>query len=210
MQNTKARLTLFPHGPSSPETQPKLRELLFYCGADLNRIIDPHLHTLDRFVKFVSRSRFDDLADEEGVSAPIMVLTKTEPVLHRIVLDTSLLVRELPATDKSLWVVYFTEKVKEPFFEDELRSLGEFSQALEDQVPSLDQALIWKDKRTQRRYLILTPDTTNMKTVEWRVRLLALPQPAVPRLRTGLSSTTLRTVCPEEIMEEARGRDSKP
>lgn len=208
MQNTKARLTLFPHGPSSPETQEKLRELLFHCGADLTRIVDPHLHTLDRFVKF--SSRFDDLADEEGSSAPIMVLTKTEPVLHRVALDTALLVRELPATDKSLWVVYFTEKVKEPFFEEELRSLGEFSQALDDEIPSLDQALIWKDKRTKRRYLILTPDTAKMNRIEERVRLLALPQTAVPRLRTGLSSTTLRTVCPEEIMEEARGRDSKP
>ncbi|MDD5726434.1 MAG: hypothetical protein PHC53_03430 [Patescibacteria group bacterium] len=208
MQTTKARLTLFPHGPSSPETQEKLRELLFHCGADLARIVDPHLHTLDRFVKFASR--FDDLVDEEGASAPIMVLTKTEPVLHRVVLDTSLLVRELTATDKSLWIVYFTEKVKEPFFEDELRSLGEFSQALDDEIPSLDQALIWKDKRTKRRYLILTPDTAKMKRIEERVRLLTLPQPAAPRLRTDLSSTTLRAVCPEEIMEEARGRDSKP
>lgn len=202
-----SRLTLFPHGPSSPETQEHLREMLFHCGADLARIVDPHLHTLDRFITFAAR--FDDMAKPgDATAAPIMVLTKTEPILQSLVMDASTLVRKLPATANSLWIVYFTRKAEEPFFEDNLHSLGEFSLALDDQIPPLDQALIWKDKRTQRKYLILTPDTENMDMIKWRVRLLTTPQP-VQRLRTGSSSATLKAVYPDEIMEEAR-RDSKP
>lgn len=181
-----SRLTLFPHGPSSPETQIKLRELLFHCEADLNRWLDATPTSQDRFVK--STLLLDDIS-KPTISAPppIIVLTQTTMYYANLVAARQSLTNKIPIFAKALWVIFVDSK-QDPFFTQNASERGCFNDAL-------DRAPILTDAPTSLCYLVLTPKTET-GLVKNRATMLETVQAELMeiRARRERSSTVGRSI----------------
>lgn len=196
-----SRLTLFPHGPSSPETQGCLREMLLHCGADHARMIETHFRKpdksidLDRYITYIGR--LDDVKNADP--PPILVITQTLLFYSNVIATRAAIVKALPTLSTAMWII-FVDPNENPFYVRNTEERGD----LNDEIHN---APVWTDRETKYRYLLLTTETKDMSVIKRQasdLNQLLLS----PRLRRA--SATLKAVCSEEIMEEARRRDSKP
>ncbi|MDD2785499.1 MAG: hypothetical protein PHS79_01240 [Patescibacteria group bacterium] len=146
------------------EAGDKLREMLVYCGANINEFKDTRFPTIKRFINAARRYSNDEWSGSKISDLPIVCLTRT--TYRELVTDRTEIMTAIPALASALWII-FADQIENPFFVDDTRRLGVFSD-------DLDQAPIWVEKRSNYSYLVLTPKTKNMSMVEVQANGLSL------------------------------------
>lgn len=140
------RLVLMPQGlPPRIDMHEACVKLLLASGADIHRIFDSPIETVDRFASHLARAKVPLSSRPE----PLVVLTKTSPIALAIFLNRKVLEKALPSLRRAAWLI-FHDPNEDPFFGREVLSMGMLDTSLVD-------APIWTT-RGAGEYLVLTPD----------------------------------------------------
>ena len=174
------------------EYRDTLRQLLIYCGADSQRILERDFDgDLDSFIEYISR--FDDVLKASG-APPILVMTKTTLLAKHLIVVREKLCEKFPKLEKALWVIFTPE---DPFFQKNAGVMGRF-------ITSPERAPIWIHEspradggKTQNHYLVLAHQMPPKMAREGAGYYNDL---VFPKLRRA--SSTFRIEHVEELMEK--------
>lgn len=134
-------------------------DLLLRCGADAQRVFDGERWPLERFASLVSRI----YALRAATIAPLVLLTRTNPVALTIVQTRRVLEEAIPRLSSAIWIIFF-DPLTDPFFL--ANSLDS-----EDVGAALGDAPIWTSPRAGT-FLILSDQISQRELVARRVAAL--------------------------------------
>jgi len=166
-----SRIVLFPYGQPVELSQRLVCEAcLLCCGADTQRFLDGPWKNEDHLFRYVSR-----LSEAVQNSAPLVVLTRSNPLPIVVLAKRRRLCRVMPFLRKALWII-FVDAVAEPYFFRDAVDLGRFDLSV-DEGSGQKNALVWMPDEERRgfrheRYLVLMPQTELDSSFSERLALL--------------------------------------
>jgi len=139
--------------------------VLLKAGADTQRIIESEGWPLDRFAAHLGRMKALRAGSGAVGSAPLVVLTRTNPVALAVLQTRRQLEEAVPELEHAAWLV-FHDPGLDPFFESSVAGLGMLEEGVEWAA-----APIWVAPHGYR-FLIVGPHADLLGTVAERVAAL--------------------------------------
>lgn len=160
------RLTICPQGlPADPTVREACVAVLLRAGADAQRIIEGDGWPLDRFAAHLGRLQALRGAGGAVGSAPLVVLTRTNPVALAVLQTRRQIEESVPELERAAWLV-FHDPALDPFFESSVAGIGTLEEGVD-----WASAPVWSAPHGYR-FLIVGPHPDLLATVAERVAWL--------------------------------------